>query len=174
MDETGGVELHQTGTVTITATLASGASASYTLTIVDSDQPEMESLDIDPEEMELVVGEHSQINYTLLPRLAKYDEIDYSSDNFDVADVYNSGVVIAKNPGTAVITIRAYYYDGEGNETAFAKTCTVTVKEENQGNEPGEKEPDNNETGDDSGSKEPTGIIVCNNGSISASVCMGT
>lgn len=101
------------GEVTITAT-AEGKSATCNITILPV---EARSITLDPTEMTLSQGESASISATVDPE--NYDgNIEWTSDNTDVAVVDRSGYVTAVKDGHATITATL------GEATA---TCSVTV-----------------------------------------------
>ena len=70
----------------------------------------------------LKTGETLQLRATISPSDAMDDSVTWSSSNKDVATVSSNGLVTAKGPGTAVITVKS----NDGGKTA---TCTITVEE---------------------------------------------
>ena len=73
----------------------------------------------DESEMILTVGETETLTATVLPSDATNKAVSWTSNNTTVADVSN-GMVTAKEPGTATITV----ITADGNYTA---QCTITV-----------------------------------------------
>ena len=128
VDTNGKVTLYGTGTVTITGILSNGTKSSYELTIVSGAQPEMKDMTIAPEEITLKVGEHEQIGATVIPKLSRYDQIWFLSEDLSIASVDENGVVTGKAPGKTKVKVEAEYYDKETeNDTSVIKYCTVTV-----------------------------------------------
>jgi len=69
----------------------------------------------------LSVGATEQLTATIAPSNATNKQVSWESNNSAVAEVSASGLVTAKQAGTATITVRTT----DGNKTA---TCVVTVK----------------------------------------------
>ena len=129
----GNVKLLAPGTVTITATLKSGAKFSYELTVVEGPQPRLESVEMEPEEMVLKVGEYAKLNVTIQPKLAKLNSLYFLTDDDEIADVdINLGLVTGVKPGTTMIRMEA---EGDADRNSRAeplsvvKYCKVTVVE---------------------------------------------
>ena len=129
VDTKGKVTLYGTGTVTITGRLSNGTESSYELTITTSGaQPEMEDLTIVPEEINLKVGKHEQIGATVIPKLSRFDQIWFFSEDIGIASVDENGVVTGVAPGKTKVSVEAEYYDEEtDNDISRTKYCTVTV-----------------------------------------------
>ena len=75
-------------------------------------------------EISLVEGAVHQITASFDPYDA-LEDIEWNSDNPDVASVYSAGLVTTLKPGTAVITATIKYSNKTGN-------CTITVTEKPQ------------------------------------------
>lgn len=79
----------------------------------------VESVDNVEKKLYLKPGEEYQLNPTISPENATFkDNIEYTSDNEEVATVDNNGKIIALKPGAATIKVKC---DGE------APKCVVTV-----------------------------------------------
>ena len=79
----------------------------------------VDSVDNVEKELDLKPGEEYQLNPTISPENATFkDNIEYTSDNEEVATVDNNGKIIALKPGAATIKVKC---DGE------APKCVVTV-----------------------------------------------
>lgn len=79
----------------------------------------VDSVDNVEKELDLKLGEEYQLNPTISPENATFkDNIEYTSDNEEVATVDNNGKIIALKPGAATIKVKC---DGE------APKCVVTV-----------------------------------------------
>lgn len=79
----------------------------------------VDSVDNVEKELDLKPGEEYQLNPTISPANATFkDNIEYTSDNEEVATVDNNGKITALKPGAATIKVKC---DGE------APKCVVTV-----------------------------------------------
>lgn len=79
----------------------------------------VDSVDNVEKELDLKPGEEYQLNPTISPENATFkDNIEYTSDNEEVATVDNNGKIIALKPGAATIKVKC---DSE------APKCIVTV-----------------------------------------------
>lgn len=79
----------------------------------------VDSIDNVEKELDLKLGEEYQLNPTISPENATFkDNIEYTSDNEEVATVDNNGKITALKPGAATIKVKC---DGE------APKCVVTV-----------------------------------------------
>ena len=79
----------------------------------------VDSVDNVKKELDLKPGEEYQLNPTISPENATFkDNIEYTSDNEEVATVDNNGKIIALKPGAATIKVKC---DSE------APKCVVTV-----------------------------------------------
>ena len=118
--------MFRTGTVTITATAKSGVKSSYTLRIVDQ-QPVPEDLVLDTDLIEIAVGEHAKIGYTVLPETAKSENVRFEPDDEDVVTVDSNGVVFGVAPGWCTVTVTLRCLDEEGEFVVIERECTVVV-----------------------------------------------
>lgn len=105
------------GTAVISVTGADGSAEATVLVTVTTAVTGI-SLDIDS--LELKPGETYLLKATVVPETASDQEIVWSSDKHDIAGVDKTGLVTAKNPGSAVITATTK----DGGKTVSA---TVTV-----------------------------------------------
>ena len=113
------------GTATVTATWEQNLSASCAVTVTAADVP-VERITLEPETLDLEVGQCWTITATVLPTDASDPAVTWVSSDPTVASVAPSdaattvpgGVVTAHGEGTATITATA------GGRAA---TCTVTV-----------------------------------------------
>ena len=79
-----------------------------------------ESLTLNKDSLLLMTGETERIIPTINPNIILEQNLNWSSNNEEVATVNNSGKIIAQNEGTAIIT--ATTKDG-----SISKTVTITV-----------------------------------------------
>ena len=77
---------------------------------------------VSPTSVTLEEGQTRQLSATITPNNASNQNITWSSNSGNVANVSSSGLVTAKSVGTATITVTAN--DGSGKQA----TCSVTVK----------------------------------------------
>ncbi|MDQ8734751.1 Ig-like domain-containing protein [Paenibacillus sp. LHD-38] len=118
------------GTVTITVTTKDGSFTATTEVTVDALQPSVvpvTGVSVSPTELTLKVGGTSQLGATVAPANATDQALIWSSSHSDAAEVSASGLVIAKQAGTATIT--ATTEDG-----SFIATTQVTVQAAPSGN----------------------------------------
>lgn len=83
----------------------------------------VESLEISPEELDVLVGEEKSITATIAPENATDKTVVFKSNKTSVATVSLNGTVKGVGAGTAIITVQSVE-----NPSKF-KTCTVTVTE---------------------------------------------
>lgn len=83
----------------------------------------VQSISLDKENVDMVVGKSIKLNSTVLPNNAEYKNVTWQSDNNDIAQVSQDGTVIAKKAGTTVIS--AVTSDGYKKDI-----CTVNIKPE--------------------------------------------
>lgn len=73
--------------------------------------------------LEIVPGQSEQLNISILPACASNQDVEYFSDNYEIASVDTNGLVtMSESGGTTTIHVRAM--DGSGVET----TCVVNGK----------------------------------------------
>jgi len=119
VDATGLVSALKVGIAEITATAADGSGASATCQITV--EPTLaESMTITPETFSGVTGDTFVIEVTVLPENATEKSVVFTSDNEDVATIYDDGTVTVTGIGVAVITVEAM--DGSG----LTAECVVT------------------------------------------------
>lgn len=113
-------KVHAIGSGTVTVTVTSGDfSADCVITVNEVTVP-VESIEFKQTALEMQAGDQTSIEYTISPENATNQDVTWSSDNNDVAEVDDTGKVIAIGEGRATIT--ATTVDGD-----FKDTCTVTV-----------------------------------------------
>lgn len=76
---------------------------------------------LEPEKIELAVGESEQLKATVKPDNATNVALTWTSSNAGVASVDENGKVTAQAPGTATITVQSQ------DDPAITDTCEVTV-----------------------------------------------
>ena len=100
----------------------SGQFSGTVITVVISKGPILPGgVTLDKSSASLDIGATVQLKATVTPSDAHDKSVTWSSSNTSVATVSSSGLVTAKAPGTATITVKT----NSGGKTA---TCTVTVK----------------------------------------------
>ena len=120
VDSNGVVKGLKEGTATITVTSSNGKTATCVVTVTTDTIP-VESITLNPEDMDLVIGDTAQISATVNPSNATDRDIVWTSSNNNIATVNNNGVVTGVSEGT--VTITAKTKDGK-----VVATCTVEVK----------------------------------------------
>jgi uncharacterized protein YjdB len=98
-----------------------GMTATCRVTVV-SKKISVSGVSLDNATLSMIEGETRTLKAAVTPEEATDKSVTWSSDNTSVADVTSTGVVVAKSPGTASITVKT----NDGGKTA---TCYVTVKE---------------------------------------------
>jgi len=119
VSESGLVTAVAKGSAVITAT-AGGKSATCAVTV----SIDLDSITLNPSEMNLVVGNTGTIGVTFDPVDADNQNVHFTSSNTAIAEVSESGVVTAKAAGSADITVTP------DTSTAAPKVCKVTVTEQ--------------------------------------------
>lgn len=82
----------------------------------------VEDISLDSSSYALMEGAKQQITYTVSPDYATVKDIEYSSNNTDVASVNDEGLITAEGKGTATITVFLSKFN-------ITKTIKVTVTE---------------------------------------------
>jgi uncharacterized protein YjdB len=113
-----------TGTTTITVTTVSGnKTANCNLEVISVFPVSEVRLNKNQLTFELSFGyEYGTLTATVFPENAANKKVTWKSSNDDIASVSNDGKVMAKEVGTAIITVTTQ----DGNKTA---NCNVTVEE---------------------------------------------
>ena len=96
-----------------------GMTATCRVTVV-SKKISVSGVSLDNATLSMIEGETRTLKAAVTPEDATDKSVTWSSDNTSVADVTSTGVVVAKSPGTASITVKT----NDGGKTA---TCSVTV-----------------------------------------------
>ena len=119
VSEDGVVTTKGVGEVTFTAVSENGAKqAEITIQILPVG---VTGVEINPKELELLIGEEASLQATILPENALNQEVSWSSSQTGIVTVDANGQIKANAVGTAIITVTTA--DGE-----FKASCTVTVK----------------------------------------------
>ena len=113
--ENGNLTLIGNGEAQITVTTQNGYTAQCSITVITS----ITSLTVSPTSSTLESGQTLQLNKTINPSTAT-EGVQWASSNTSVATVSNSGLVTAKNGGTATITLK----NSSGTKSA---SCSITV-----------------------------------------------
>ena len=104
VDSSGIVTAKKAGNVTITAITSNGKKASCRVN-VGSAVKEVESVVLNYTQTNLTVGGSANLYATILPTDATNKNVTWTTNNPNVAVVNSSGIVTAKNTGTAIITV---------------------------------------------------------------------
>ena len=97
-----------------------GMTATCRVTVV-SKKISVSGVSLDNATLSMIEGETRILKAAVTPEDATDKSVTWSSDNTSVADVTSTGVVVAKTPGTATITVKT----NDGGKTA---DCRVTVQ----------------------------------------------
>lgn len=121
VDQNGKVTGHTPGNVVITATAADGGGVSDSV-IIKVINP-VTSITLDKSKITMYVGDTVNIQATVNPANATIKELEWYSDDDNIAKVYSDGDVVGIAPGRTVV----YAKSTDGNEVVAR--CTVIVKE---------------------------------------------
>ena len=110
------------GETTIVAKTADGSNLSATCKVVVNNIMAA-TISLNTSDLELEIDETSQLIATIYPSNATNKAVTWKSSNTSIATVSSNGVVTAKSPGTATITVTTT--DGSN----LSATCRVTVLE---------------------------------------------
>lgn len=116
----GVIKAKAVGTATITATTANGKKDTVKVTVTASNI-KVNKIVLE-KRMNVLAGDVIRLEPEVDPVNATNKKVSYKSSNTKVATVTNAGVVTAKAPGKATITVTAK--DGTGKKA----TCVITVK----------------------------------------------
>jgi sialate O-acetylesterase len=108
------------GNATITATTQDGNKIATCNVTVSNGTIPVTGITLSPTSTSLLVGATQQFTATVSPLGATKKAVDWQSDNTNVATVSSTGLVTAKNEGTATITVTTV--DG-----SFSASSAVTV-----------------------------------------------
>lgn len=134
VDQSGLVGALKEGTATITVTTEDGNKTAICTVTVKSGEISVTSVKLNKNTLSLVVSKNETLIATITPANATNKAVVWSSSDPSVAEVYNSGLVIACSEGTAIITVTTV----DGNKK---DSCKVTVeKVENNINANGYKD----------------------------------
>ncbi len=109
------------GTATITVKTNDGSKTATCTVTVKAKVIAVTGVSLDRTSLTMTEGDTQTLTATVSPSNATDKSVTWTSNNTSVATVSSSGVVTAKTPGTATITVRT----NDGGKTA---TCSVTVK----------------------------------------------
>ena len=123
------VQLLDKGVVTITGSFRNGVSTSFTLHVCDIEElAAPSSVKPGQDVIRMQPGEYTQLQLNISPQNAKYSTF-YLSDNDDVAQINENGVIYAA--GNGKVTVHAYVMNDFGDEMfELEATCQVIVGDE--------------------------------------------
>lgn len=84
---------------------------------------DIEKIELNVLNKEMIVGETTKLNATVLPTNATYNKLIWESSNNDVATVDANGNVSARGEGTAIIYVKSK------KNTNIKASCTISVKD---------------------------------------------
>ena len=102
----GEVKALKAGTATITVSTANGKTATCIVT-VEPKVIEMQSINLDAEELALEVGDTHQFIATVLPAETTYPELEWWTDDETVATVDQNGLLTMVGEGTTTVHVRS-------------------------------------------------------------------
>ncbi len=120
VDENGKITGLKEGTVAITVTSSNGKTATCKVTVTN-DSVDVEEIVLNPKNVNLKVGETSQITSKVLPENATNRELVWSSSDSSIVTVDDKGVIKGVKAGTATITVKTK--DGK-----VVSTVKVTIE----------------------------------------------
>ncbi len=112
--------------ITVTGELSNGVKNTYRLHLYDPgnvDTFDVKSIDLESDRLDLYTDEFGQVKYTCSPQPCM-SFVEFSSSDTSVAEVDDLGVVHAKAPGTAVITVKESYADISAQYTVYVTEKT--------------------------------------------------
>ena len=121
IDENNNIKALKSGTTTVTITTSNGKGANITITITDP-IIDLKTIKINEGNLNLQVGDTSQLNVIFDPINATNKELVWTSSNTKVATIDSTGRVVAIGEGTATITVTS------SKNKNITNTITVTVK----------------------------------------------
>lgn len=136
------------GNTTITLTSLNGVSDYVNVTVIPKQIP-VESVNISCNNINLKIGETTQVSHQIHPINATNQEVKYTSSNPDVATVDANGLVTTKKGGLAIITVTTM----DGNKTSSINITVVGTS--SSGNSSGSSGSSSGSSGGSSGSSYP-------------------
>ena len=92
-----------TGTVTVTASASGGAKAYCNVTVVDA----VSSVTLGETNKSVLVGDTFKLQAEVSPAGAHNDNLTFSSDDDEIAEIDNQGNVLARAPGITILRVTA-------------------------------------------------------------------
>ena len=92
-----------TGTVTVTASASGGAKAYCNVTVVDA----VSSVTLGETNKSVLVGDTFKLQAKVSPAGAHNDNLTFSSDDDEIAEIDNQGNVLARAPGITILRVTA-------------------------------------------------------------------
>ena len=92
-----------TGTVTVTASASGGAKAYCNVTVVDA----VSSVTLGETNKSVLVGDTFKLQAEVSPAGARNDNLTFSSDDDEIAEIDNQGNVLARAPGITILRVTA-------------------------------------------------------------------
>ena len=126
VDSSGRITAAAPGQAVITVTTQHGVKAQTTLTVVTTTAggtttyQAVTGVKLNTSAVNLAIGKTYQLTATIAPSNATINDKLFTSSNTNVATVSTTGLITARNTGTAVITVRT----ADGHKTA---ACSVSV-----------------------------------------------
>ena len=122
VDQNGSVTAKRAGRATIYAAAQDGSGVQGCCTVTVTEDVLISSVEVIPSSKTLYKGQSTYLNAVICPENAECPCVTWSSSNLSVATVNPvSGLVIAQNPGTAVI----YATTADGSN--LQSCCSITV-----------------------------------------------
>ncbi|MBC1521911.1 hypothetical protein HB912_09640 [Listeria aquatica] len=121
IDQSGNWVAKAPGKTTITVRASNGVTAYVQVTVKAKDIP-VESITVEPKELNQIVGDTGKLNVSILPSNATDKTLTYTSANPEIMTIDQSGNWVAKAPGKTTITVRT------SNGITATVQVTVTKK----------------------------------------------
>ena len=104
--------------------ISSGAIQGNTIEVNKMEEYEEGGIQLNKTELEMKINEVCKLEAVLDPEIDGKDEIEWETNNKDVVEIYSGGMIVGKNEGEAIITVKV------GNRKAKCRVNVVARGEE--------------------------------------------